>query len=549
MGEYARKLVDNYKIVDGGKLDEKKTWLQDDYVKFMRLAQMQIEHSGTGIIGMITNRSYVDNPTFRGMRQSLMGTFRLIAISDLHGSATQTGRPENIAKDVNVFEIKQGVAVIVAASIAGSRSELRYSQIWGERETKYDALLSIPPSLGPELTLAPNSPYYFFVPRDEAHRTEYETFIPLKDLFPEMSSGIVTAHDRFAVAFDESEIKARMTRYADLSKTDMEISADYGLRDNYHWKLNKSRAKVIAEGVQKSQIEPITYRPFDARYTYYNPAVVFNMRLDIMHHLMHPKNMALVVCRQSALDGWRHVFVARGLVESCLVSNRTREIGYVIPRLLFSGDGLFEPEDTKQDNVSRPQFIHASIDAGMDSIAAETIQATSIFPYAYAILHSATYRSKYSEFLKVNFPSIPGASSLELFHTLAGLGSELIGAHLMEQNSRVQATDRYFGSGNIVTSEPTWESGTVYINNARTAGFSGISEEVWKFQIGSYQVCQKWLKDRRGRTLSQRDIRHYVNVVHAIAETIRIMKTIEQTIVDFGGWPVAFQRSPKKGSR
>lgn len=542
MGEYARQLVDNYKIVDGQKLDEKKTWLQDDYVKFMRLAQMQIEHSGTGVVGMITNRSYVDNPTFRGMRQSLMGTFRLIAISDLHGSATQAGRPENIAKDVNVFEIKQGVAVIVAASIAGSRSELRYSQIWGERETKHDALLSIPPSLGPELTLAPNSPYYFFLPRDEAHRTEYETFIPLKDLFPEMSSGIVTAHDRFAVAFDESEIKARMTRYVDLSKTDMEISADFGLRDNYHWKLNKSRAKVIAEGVQKSQIEPITYRPFDARYTYYNPAVVFNMRLDIMRHLMHPKNMALVVCRQSALDGWRHVFVARGLVESCLVSNRTREIGYVIPRLLFSGDGLFEPEDTKQDNVSRMRFIHASVQAGMDSKAAETIQATEIFPYAYAILHSATYRSKYSEFLMVNFPSIPGASSLELFHTLAGLGSALISTHLMEQNSKVQAAAQYFGGETIVTSEPTWESGTVYINNAMTAGFSGISEEVWNFQIGSYQVCQKWLKDRRGRTLSEGDVRHYVNVVHALAETIRIMRSIEQTIVDFGGWPVAFQR-------
>jgi predicted helicase len=549
MGEYARQQVENYKIVDGQKLEEKKTWLQDDYVKFMRLAQMQIEHSGTGIVGMITNRSYVDNPTFRGMRQSLMSTFPLIAISDLHGSATQAGRPDNVGRDVNVFEIKQGVAVIVAASIPSIRSKLYYSEIWGERETKYDVLLSIPPSLGAQLILAPNSPYYFFVPRDEAHRSEYETFIPLKVLFPEMSSGIVTAHDRFAVAFEKSEIIARMARYVDLSKTDTEISHDFGLRDNYHWKVTKSRAKVIAEGVQKSQIEPITYRPFDARYTYYNPAVVFNMRLDIMRHLMHPTNMALVVCRQSALDGWRHVFVARGLVESCLVSNRTREIGYVIPRLLFSGDGLFEPEDTKQDNVSRPQFIDASVDAGMDLIAAETIQASAIFPYAYAILHSATYRSKYSEFLKVNFPSIPGARNLELFHTLAGFGSELVSAHLMEQNSRVHSTAQYFGSENIVVNAPVWESGTVFINNSKTAGFSGISEEVWDFQIGSYQVCHKWLKDRRERTLSQNDISHYVNVVHAITETVRIMKMIDQAIDEFGGWPDAFQRSSKMVSR
>ena len=163
-----------------------------------------------------------------------------------------------------------------------------------------------------------------------------------------------------------------------------------------------------------------------------------------------------------------------------------------------------------------------------------------IFNYAYSVFHSPVYRTRYAEFLKIDFPRIPLTGSLELFRAMAKLGGELAALHLLESPMLARPITEFIGSRHPEVEKISWLNNTVWIDKVQTTGFRGVPEEVWNFHVGGYQVCEKWFKDRKGRVLSSDDIKHYQKIVVAISETIRLMANIDEVIEEYGGWPGAF---------
>ncbi len=172
-----------------------------------------------------------------------------------------------------------------------------------------------------------------------------------------------------------------------------------------------------------------------------------------------------------------------------------------------------------------------------------------IFDYAYAVFHSPTYRSRYAEFLKTDFPRLPLTSSLDLFRALAGLGGELVALHLMESPALDRHLTTYTGPAPPAVEKVSYARETVWLDKAQTRGLRGVPEDVWNFRLGGYQVCHKWLKDRKGRVLSPEDITHYHRIVVALHETIRLMGEIDAVIEQHGGWPGAFAGPHREQSR
>jgi predicted helicase len=552
MTEYAQRLVDAYKIVDGKALNEKKLWLQDDYVKFIRLAQTELQHATAGILGYITNHSYLDNTTFRGMRQSLMRGFPRLRVLDLHGSTTKNERSPDGSEDKNVFDIRQGVAVCLASRATLEPAILR-SDLWGVREAKYAWLLSHSVHSTDFVTLSPDSPYYFFEPHDTKYRVEYDKGWKINEAMPVNCAGFITARDHFVIDFDTKTLLNRIGDFADSKVTDAEIreryfsgcgSGKYPAGDTRGWKVSEARITVSDDKNWRERVRTCWYRPFDQRRIYWAQWMVDWPRPEMERHMGSGKNCAFHVCRQSISDTWRHVLVSQGITDDCYVSNKSRERGYTHPLYLQSTRDEIGLGRGRQPNFSAKFLCEFSTFLNLPQTKPyglpSGLAAEDIFQYAYAVFHSPTYRSRYAEFLKIDFPRLPLTGNLQLLRALAKLGGELVTLHLLESPKLDKPRTEFVGSNRTVE-KVNYSKNTVWIDKAQTSGFRGVPEEVWNFHIGGYQVCEKWLKDRKGRTLSKDNIAHYHKIVIALSETIRLMSEIDKVIEKHGGWPGAFQ--------
>jgi predicted helicase len=559
MTETAQRLVEPYKLVDGKPLNERKLWLQDDYVKFIRIGQVTGEQARTGVLGYITNHSYLNNPTFRGMRRSLMQTFEKIRVLDLHGNANIHEVAPDRSKDENVFDIMQGVSIglfIKRHEQSRSGEALFHHDLWGLREDKYEWLSANNHASHKWTRLVPNSPHYFFVPRNESVREEYEGGWSLPKMMPANGVGIITARDALTIDFDATSLWKRVARFSTLATEDARSEFDLG-RDVQSWRVSWAQEDVRSSGPSRDLIRPVLYRPFDERVTYYtgqSSGFICRPVVENMRHMIVAPNLAIVTCRQIVSQGWRHMLTTDGLTENCLISNQSREGGYVFPVYTYpaSNDstGQLFRSTTKRFS-RRPNFASKFITAMCTKIGlefvddregdlAKTLGPEDIFHYAYAVFHSPEYRSRYAEFLKIDFPRLPLTGNLGLFRALAKLGRELVAVHLLESPMLDKPRTEFIGGRNPEVEKVSYSKNTVWIDKAQTVGFRGVPEEVWNFHIGGYQVCEKWLKDRKGRRLSKDDITHYHKIVIALSETIRIMSEIDKVIEKHGGWPGAF---------
>ena len=185
IGDWISNEIKAYYHVDGKPLGEKNPkWLQDDYVKFIRFAQWKIDTAGEGVLGFITNHSYLDNPTFRGMRQSLMQSFDEIYILDLHGNSLKKEKCPDGSKDENVFDIQQGVAIALFIKKKGIKKKISHSEVWGLREKKYNWLNKNDITTTRWKTIKPKSEFYLFIPRDERLLETYERYPKVTNIFP-----------------------------------------------------------------------------------------------------------------------------------------------------------------------------------------------------------------------------------------------------------------------------------------------------------------------------------------------------------------------------
>jgi predicted helicase len=266
-------------------------------------------------------------------------------------------------------------------------------------------------------------------------------------------------------------------------------------------------------------------------------------RPEVNGHLVNSGNLGLVFMRQVASgDAYSHFIVSRLPVDArACYSNKG--IMTLAPLYLTESEKNIDRELSLDSNIKRTNFTPRFLGALKDKLGSVALNFSpeDVLHYSYAVFHSPTYRSRYAEFLKIDFPRLPLTSSIHLFRKLSKLGEELTALHLLETSKLNKLITEYIGSNNFEVEKIFWSNNIVWINKDKTAGFKGVKKEVWDFQICGYQVCDKWLKDRKGRKLSEDDIEHYQKMIVALAETIRLMAEIDKVIDENGGLPKAFQ--------
>lgn len=485
------------------KLQERNPkWLNDDYVKFIRFAESFVEKNHDGIVGMITSHGYLDNPTFRGMRWHLAKTFDKIYIIDLHGNSNKKETAPDGSKDENVFDIKTGVSIVLAVKNGGKKklADVFVNDIFGLRRNKYVELNNSSIGSIKWKRLLLSAPNYDFVARDNGLKKKYDEGFSVAELFKKYSVGIVTARDRIAIDQDKEALSSRIRQVYE-SEHDQQ-SCKVKLGDNQFF--------------NESDINPISYRPFDIRWVYYNNNFIERSRREIMTSLIGESNLAFVCVRQyKSGQHFYHSFISKNITDSTYISNRTSEINYVFPVKLAD------------DNFGERSNLNDSIKKSIQSVAGE-VSDVVIFDYLYAVLHSPSYREKYKEFLKIDFPRISYPKDKKQFEKLAERGKELRELHLMESSSLNNLTTTYPIEGTDKVEKMEFSSSRVYINGNQY--FGNVPEIAWNFYIGGYQPAQKWLKDRKGRALSSNDIEHYQKIIIALSETDRIMKEIDNIL-------------------
>jgi predicted helicase len=526
-------LLDDYKR----GLAEKKINLDDDFIKFVRLSQYLLTHTSSGVHGMITNNVYLDGITHRRMRQSLLETFQSIQIYDLHGSARklETDREE---PEENVFEIQQGVAIGIFSRVPSrGHEQMSHADLWGTRESKYQVLGSSTVRITPWQTLNPVPPQTFFVPKDFSSGSEYQQFPSLGEAFRVFQNGLKTDRDNLFFDFDRSDLEARIKRFYG-KKYDSGFVKQFAIHASSSYDIEARRDETH---FSPNKIHQCLYRPFDIRWLYYDPNLTSRPASKVMQHQLAGSNVALVCLRQTRRNEVGTFLVSRQLINKDAVS--LFDIGTVFP--LYFYDKATSFSQTKRPNLGdaflKKLAIALQLPQGGSDLLPAKLTPEDIFNFCYAIFHSPAYRSRYAEFLKIDFPRVPLTGNLELFRALAKLGGELVDLHLLESPKLDKPLSKFIGGRNAEVEKVSYSKDTVWIDKARTIGFRGVPEEVWNFRIGGYQVCEKWLKDRKGRTLSKADIAHYHKIVIALSETIRLMSEIDNVIEKHGGFPGAFQ--------
>ncbi len=534
-GEWIRGLVDDYKK-DAPELKRpaQAKWLQDDYVKFLRFAQWKIEQAGQGVVGMITNHSYLDNPTFRGMRQSLMRTFDEIRILDLHGNALKKELCPDGSPDKNVFDIRQGVAIALFIRHGGTRkaaTKVLHAEIQGAREHKYRWLDRHEAATTKWQTLAPAERFFLFRPSDERRRKRYDAFPSLTEIFSENGApapGIVTTHDEFAISWTADEARRKVQTFLQ-TRDEQEARRLWRLCSQNQWNYERAK-KELASGAWRDQVVPVLYRPFDVRWTVMNPNVAVHRRERVTRHMLAGTNLALVLPKRVEQSGeWRHVLAASGAVDHVAVSLKT--IDYAFPLYLYPDGAAHDLFMVREGPGPRPNLNPALL-AALARAHGRAPTPPEVFHYIYAVLHAPVYRTKYAEFLRMDFPRIPFAADAKLFRRLAARGEKLVGLHLLQSPLLDPPACRFEGKGDGSVGSDR-KSGLRYDTDTRrvwinaTQHFAPVPEEIWTHRVGGYPVCEKWLKDRRDRRLDLDDVRTYCRIVTALARTLEIQQELD----------------------
>jgi predicted helicase len=534
-GEWISDILKEYYQIDGKPLGEKNSkWLQDDYVKFIRFAQWKIDAAGEGVLGFITNHSYLDNPTFRGMRQSLMKSFDEIYILDLHGNSLKKEKAKDGSKDENVFDIQQGVAIAFFIKYKKSKSKsFSHSELFGLREDKYNWLIKHTFNNTKWTKIVPHPEFYQFIPTDNKLANHYYSFNKITDIFPVNSVGIVTSRDSFVIDHDRKQLEKKIKQFRD-SNYDVDIlKATYDLKENENWKIIEQREILRKDHDWQDALNQILYRPFDVQWIFYHDTMIERSRKEIMRH-MQEDNLALCVGRQGSVTGSNNydiVFVSENIVDFNLF-RRGGEL--VFPLYLHQKTEpkkksahiqlmMFEPDESYlaiRPNISRIVFEELKKNYKKEPTPEE------IFYYVYAILYCKTYRTKYAEFLKIDFPYVPFPKNYKLFIQFGKLGKQLADFHLLKSKEPVKTNLMFPVKGNNEIEKLKYEDGKVWIN--KTQYFNNVKKEVWQYQIGGYQVCEKWLKDRKGKTLKLEEIINYCKIITALSKTIEIQTEIDK---------------------
>lgn len=504
-------------IIRNGKIEKEKNpkWLLDDYVKFIRFAEMKLnKQKEGGIFGFISNNSFLDNPTFRGMRYSLLKNFDKIYILDLHGNVRKKEISPDGSKDENVFDIMQGVSINIFVRYSNlgdsNLAKVYHYDLFGKREDKYKFLFDNNLDNIEWKELKFEAPFFLFVPQNEIIKSEYDRGISVKDMFRISNVGIVTSKDAVLIANSKEELENQIL-------------------ENYN-------------EFDVSFINIISYRPFDKRFIYYDDKKLERARKDVMEHFLNNKNnIALNVARQSKIVGsWHYCFITNTISDFSLMGGGNTGAGYIFPLYIYDTEnvrkilreeneevgGMFE--DIKHfENKVRIENFTPKFRKFINEKYGE-IKPEKILGYIYAILFHKEYRKKYLDFLKIDFPKIPFVKSKEDFLKFAKLGEELYNLHL--ENLKIQKEvgepmfkDNKNKNKKIVKAIYNENEKDLFVNESLY--FKNVDKEVWEYKIGGYQVLDKYLKSHKNENI---DYEHFENVIKILTRSIEIEAEISK---------------------
>jgi len=462
------------------------------------------------------------------MRKELLSTFDEIYILNLHGSSRIGEKTPEGGKDENVFDIQQGVAIAIYVKLEKPLKEkkVRYADVWGLRNAKYTYLRKNDVTSTDWLVLEPQAPYYFFVPKDFALQDEYDKYWSIPDIFKFYSSGVKTHRDHFVVGFTKEEIIQRLKLFTGDLTNDL-VKERLKLKDTRDWDFNSAREKTKQIEWRKI-IRSYSYRPFDIRFICYDQNLIEKgcVRLDLMRNFFED-NLALCTMRQVVGDSFRHALVTNVINDlNILTSHHVSQATF--PLFLYGTSDIPKGTLLKMPKPERtPNFTPEFLQAIKSALGTEPTPEEILY-YIYAVLYSPTYRKRYEEFLKIDFPRVPLPSDLEQFKHLSELGKELVELHLLKHPS-LSETEIGFpvsGSNTVERVKYDEENSRVYFNKEQY--FGGVSKAVWEYQIGGYQVLAKYLMYRKKRKLSLEEIKHYMRVAKVIARTIVVQEKVEK---------------------
>lgn len=580
-----REMVDRYKYIEGVRLQERgalqfEKIINDDCVKFYALGERIISDADVGIMSFISNNNFLDSLVLRGMRYSLLNNFNKMKIIQLGGSVKRGG----LQIDENVFDIQQGVCISQLSKTQNDVSlTVQYTELAGTRDHKYDALTGGNLSTASRRTVALAGPFYFFDAKESNHGDEYNHSAALENVFGLKSIGFFSSKDDLVVSYDPGDVTDNVKEFSASDLSNQMLCDKFGIGMKKAWNVTKSRQQLKQISDVASKVIKFRNRAFDEKYVFYDRSLIWSMAWPVNQHLLDGKNIALTVSRQLAGTEWRHAFCSDSIVELCYITNKTKEGNHVFPLWLNSATGEahrrpnierawavgfgeiigLEYEDgvprdeqkspssefrrQKADQIGQPDLVwdgHGDLQT--------TFGPRNVFDYMYAVLHAPSYRRRYAEFLKSDFPRIPTPATRATFAALTALGRQLVGLHLLrpEDAPVLESPEIEFrgtGEARVAKGYPEYKNGKVMINASRW--FEDVPKATWEFHVGGYQVCEKWLKDRAGkggknpspgRVLTEEDILHYRRIVVALTETRRLMAEIDVEIDKHGGWPDAF---------
>ena len=475
------------------------------------------------------------------MRQSLMGTFDDIYILDLHGNSLKGEIALDGSADKNVFDIRQGVAIAFFVKRGGdqrSKAIVHHAERYGTRESKYAYLNDHDSARTKWQELTPHFPSFLFVPRDDALEADYMRFMPVHEIFSKRVTGLYTARDRLAIHWSVEDVWSTVVPFSGM---DPELARQgYQLgEDSQEWKVTTAQEDLRNSGPKRENVVPILYRPFDVRHTYYtgrSGGFICRPRPEVMRHMLTGENLGLITSRLTKGESFGHALVTKHISEKILISPKTSNNAFLFPLYLYPSNDRSELFASLEPSERQPNLNPALIVALSKAHGGE-LPPETIFHYIYAVLYAPAYRQKYAPFLRMDFPRIPFAADRELFIRLANLGSRLADLHLLKSTELDPPACRFEGEGHAVVARTKSQgfrydpdTRRVYIN--KTQYFGPVPPEVHDYRIGGYQVCDKWLKDRKDRHLDLDDIRTYCRMVTAIGVTLRIQEEMDDLYPD-----------------
>jgi len=532
-GEWIQKLIADYKK----DLNERKINLDDDYIKFIRYGQHYVDKNGSGILAYVSNNSFIDGITHRQMRKNLLESFDKIYILDLHGSSKKSETALDGSKDENIFDIQQGVSVniFIKTSKKKSLGEVFYSEFLGKRAFKYENLLSSDISSINWKKLEYDERNFFFTPKDFNSINMYEKGFRIDELFNYSNSGIQTKNDELTIHYKLNELRKILEDFKTTEAN--KLREKYNIRkDGRDWRIDLAKSDIFKS---KGEEFIIQYKPFDFRYSYYtgnSKGFLAYPRKQLTDTILKG-SVALATMRQivGSTEPCQALITKFVLTDRAMYS--TNGTPYLFPLYLYnnSSNKTIEQTTERTPNLNIEIINQIAEKLGLiftteKETTENTFSPIDILDYIYAVLHSPSYRERYKEFLKIDFPRVPYPKNRETFWKLVELGGELRRLHLMESKQLNTLVTRYPVGGDNSVSKVTYLEGKVYINE--TQYFDGVSETAWNFYIGGYQPAQKWLKDRKNRTLEFDDIIHYQKIIVILNETARIMKLINEIEIE-----------------